>query len=306
MNKLPPAAASLLAQARADDRAHRVDVERSLATLTASLPFADGPGPLEVPQATTQGGLQGASGFGTAQGALFAGKGIKLFLATVALGGTIGGGAWIGLGREQRPTAREVARAPVAAPPHAARAESAPERAQPARTGPAAAQVPGAPHVIASHASPRAHLRPAPRGAHAQGTHSAHVALSSPPAQAPRRELAASKSAARAETPTPEAPQTAHTRSPRVADPLELDLIDEALTSLRADAPQVALTKLEQHESLYAQGKFAIERRGLRVLALCRLGRAEQALRERAAFLAAHPGAPIAARVRQACSTGEH
>lgn len=82
----------------------------------------------------------------------------------------------------------------------------------------------------------------------------------------------------------------------------ELDLIDEAWASLRADNAGRALSALDRHRASYEHGAFALEREGMRVLALCKAGRKAEgrALRER--FLRSASGAPIAARVRQACA----
>jgi hypothetical protein len=81
----------------------------------------------------------------------------------------------------------------------------------------------------------------------------------------------------------------------------ELDLIDAALTSLREGQGTRALSLLEIHGARYPTGKFAMERQGLRVLALCALGRVEEGRAARRAFLRAVRDAPIVARVRRAC-----
>ena len=81
----------------------------------------------------------------------------------------------------------------------------------------------------------------------------------------------------------------------------ELTLIRGALTSLRDGAPQRALTLLGEHAAHYREGAFASERRGLRIVALCALGRLDEGLRERVVFLRREGSAPVAERVRHAC-----
>lgn len=79
--------------------------------------------------------------------------------------------------------------------------------------------------------------------------------------------------------------------APALAAPIaeEIALIGEASRALRDGRAADAIDKLEEHERRFAQGALAEERRGLRVLALCGLGRREQAMRERKAFLLEAP-----------------
>lgn len=289
MNKLPPAASSLLEQARAEDRAHPLDIEASLALLQGHLPFADAPTLPDAPvaDAALDSGLEVASGFASGKGALLAGKGIKVFLATVALGGTLGGGAWLGA---------------TATPAHPSTqgtpARAATQRAEITRTPlPELAQTQAASELGAEPAARASAVRPlaVARPRREQLTQRAERAQSrdEPPVRAQTTSAGVAKPEALA------AAQAATASAP--AQPLELDLIDGALKDLRADDARDALAKLELHERLYAHGKFAVERRGLRVLTLCQLGRDEQARGERATFLGAHASTPIAARVRKAC-----
>ncbi|MET0341932.1 MAG: hypothetical protein ABW252_13080 [Polyangiales bacterium] len=83
--------------------------------------------------------------------------------------------------------------------------------------------------------------------------------------------------------------------------PAEMTLIGRALAHLRDREPQRTLTLLDEHAEHYPNGKFATERKGLRVLALCAAGRIEEGRRARAAFLRELARAPIAVRVREAC-----
>ena len=82
----------------------------------------------------------------------------------------------------------------------------------------------------------------------------------------------------------------------------ELDLIDGAIASLRDGEEARALALLERHRVSYPDGKFAIERKGLRVLALCAAGRLEEGRAERQVLLRSERAAPILTRVRKACA----
>lgn len=83
--------------------------------------------------------------------------------------------------------------------------------------------------------------------------------------------------------------------------PSELELIDDALSSLRDHNAKRSLSLLAQHEKQYPDGMLATERRGLRVLALCALGDRVRAARERAAYLSTAAQTPLAERVRRTC-----
>ena len=79
----------------------------------------------------------------------------------------------------------------------------------------------------------------------------------------------------------------------------ELRFLSSVDAEIRAGSYEPALLRLQQHR----RGVLLQEERAaMRVLALCGLERDSLALRERAKFLAAHPGSVLAARVRGACS----
>jgi hypothetical protein len=316
MNKLPPEAASLLEQARSHDRAHQVDMERSLAALHASLPFAASDlaelaDPLlqsagEVGSETLGGALSSLG-----KGALFTGKSIKVFLATVALGGAIGGTAW--LESKSAPEARGPR--PASSQRAATSSGSARSETEPARESARAADDSAAPQGTTTRAAATlgksqraADVSPLARPPLARREAARRTEGVSPVAKSSTRKASSSDGAEPQPELTTVAPVTetkevvAATPAP---GPSELDLIDGALTSLRKGDGHGALTQLALHQRLHAHGKFATERSGLRVLGLCALGRVEEAERERDAFLAAHPNAPIAARVRRACALAE-
>jgi hypothetical protein len=88
-------------------------------------------------------------------------------------------------------------------------------------------------------------------------------------------------------------------RAPSIA--AELALLEQAQAALRAQAPARALVVLNEHAAKYPRGALSEERNGLRVLALCDLGRSGAAqAAER--FVADHPSSPLAGPVRDACT----
>jgi hypothetical protein len=86
-----------------------------------------------------------------------------------------------------------------------------------------------------------------------------------------------------------------------VKEESEVALIRAAFASLNAGEPQRALELLEAHGARYPSGAMGRERAGLRVLALCAMGRLQEGRREQAAFLDAASDSPLQHRVRRAC-----
>jgi hypothetical protein len=62
------------------------------------------------------------------------------------------------------------------------------------------------------------------------------------------------------------------------------------------------LSLLDAHAREFSKGVLAHEREGLRVLALCKLGRLDEGRRLQQRFLSQHASSPLAARVRAACT----
>jgi hypothetical protein len=87
--------------------------------------------------------------------------------------------------------------------------------------------------------------------------------------------------------------------SPPVAE--ELRLVHAAQAHLRAGRAEQALASLSEHARLYPQGVLREERVAARVLALCALGRSEQARREADAFARGAPRSPYAGGLRRPC-----
>lgn len=84
---------------------------------------------------------------------------------------------------------------------------------------------------------------------------------------------------------------------------VETQRLREAHGAMRDGDPEKALALLSE-EAAEAEGqKLREERAAARVLALCKLGRVDEAHAEAAAFLAQNPQSPLADRVRAACPT---
>lgn len=81
----------------------------------------------------------------------------------------------------------------------------------------------------------------------------------------------------------------------------EVELITAAKTALDAGDPDAALARLADHARRFPIGQLANERRGYRAIALCEAGKPAAGRGEARVFLDAHPGSPLATRVRRAC-----
>lgn len=64
-----------------------------------------------------------------------------------------------------------------------------------------------------------------------------------------------------------------------------------------------ALALLDEHARTFPSGSLIQEREAERVAALCAAGQVERARAEATTFIAAHPGSPLASRVRRTCET---
>lgn len=109
-----------------------------------------------------------------------------------------------------------------------------------------------------------------------------------------------------AAAPVPEAPRRPRATAPPAPAPTstladELTLLRAAQGARRAGDPTRALAELDRHARLFPDGVLAAEAQAARVLTLCDLGRTDDARAQREAFLAAHAGSPLAARVQNAC-----
>jgi hypothetical protein len=81
----------------------------------------------------------------------------------------------------------------------------------------------------------------------------------------------------------------------------ETGLLEAAQSELRAGHPERALSALDEHGRKYRDGVLSEERLASRVLALCALGRTDEARSEAQRFLSTSPRSPMAERVRSSC-----
>jgi outer membrane protein assembly factor BamD (BamD/ComL family) len=95
--------------------------------------------------------------------------------------------------------------------------------------------------------------------------------------------------------------------APRPADSLaaEIRALGEARGAMQGGDPAKALVLLDEQSAAYASGQLREERTAARVLALCKLGKRDEARALAARFLADNPRSPLADRVRGACAAGD-
>jgi len=84
---------------------------------------------------------------------------------------------------------------------------------------------------------------------------------------------------------------------PTLAD--EARLLHDGVAALRAGHAARALALFDAHAALYPMGALVEERAAERALALAELGRVDEARAAAEDFLRAHPGSPLAARLRE-------
>jgi hypothetical protein len=111
-----------------------------------------------------------------------------------------------------------------------------------------------------------------------------------PPAEAPET------GSLRRATPTRPAPASASTDA-RTTLAAELQLIQAA----RSAPPLQALELIDRHAEQFADGELSNEREGLRVIALCELGRLDEAQRASEGFIARSPGPLLMQKVSTRC-----
>jgi hypothetical protein len=177
-------------------------------------------------------------------------------------------------------TARENARARtpgVEASPLVTRevARPAPARSLPARSLPVRA----APEPPPSVAPALATAAPAPPVL-APPAPAARVVMATLPAVTPPAPLAPATAAAALATPT------SHLA-------LEIVAIDGAKRTLAAGDAAAVLAKMDAYDAAFPQGMLAAEANALRIEALVRLGRRDDARAELGRFRAKHPGSPL-------------
>lgn len=85
----------------------------------------------------------------------------------------------------------------------------------------------------------------------------------------------------------------------------ELRLLSRANAAMRAGRHAEALDVLAEHARAFEAGQLAPEREYKRALALCELGRREQARAVADAFVREHPRSPLRAKAMDVCREGE-
>jgi outer membrane protein assembly factor BamD (BamD/ComL family) len=82
----------------------------------------------------------------------------------------------------------------------------------------------------------------------------------------------------------------------------EVKLMTAAQAALRSGQPRRALHLLNEHARRFPNGKLASARAVAHMVALCAVGRADEARSEADRFLAKSPSSPFAERVRNVCA----
>lgn len=162
----------------------------------------------------------------------------------------------------------------------------------PTTAGPPAEPAPAQPHLSA------AEMRGAatePPSLPAPSPEPPPPAVEAPPARA-------TTAAAGARVP----PKTSTTSVPVVKEDaliVETRRMREVHGALQSGEAGRALALLDEHSAAHAQGELRQERAAARVVALCELGRLDEAKVARESFLREDPRSPLADRVRSACSS---
>jgi hypothetical protein len=269
MNELGPAARAVVEAGRAGDDPTPGDRSRVRAALMASI-AAGAAATVAGEGAAAAGAAKGAATAGAA--AVTLGWGWKALYVGLALAGAVGTGVAV---RSIVTGVPIGARAPGPLVPIEAPLRSAPSSA------PIGAAVVAAPLSSGTPAAP-------------------------PPAASAARRLLPSQPVTTGETPQPSEPEPA-AKAPPAVDPLVAETrgLGEAHGALKDGDPARALALLDAQGATYADGQLREERAAARVLALCKLGRADEARALAARFLAENPRSLLADRVRSACAAGD-
>jgi hypothetical protein len=98
-------------------------------------------------------------------------------------------------------------------------------------------------------------------------------------------------------TPDEPSPAASSTRDTAV----EISLVARMQAALRDGDTQAVLSLVAEHERMFPESKWAEERDGARVLALCAHAESHEAHRLGQTFLSVHPLSPLGGRVRATC-----
>lgn len=102
---------------------------------------------------------------------------------------------------------------------------------------------------------------------------------------------------------TAERPSRAQEDDPRSRLAEEQALVDAARAALARQRPEDALEAVERHSRVFPRGELTEEREGLRVMALVRLGRNDEASRLASAFERRYPRSPLLPVLRSVLET---
>lgn len=274
MSKLGPEARAILAGARSGDDPTAEDRMRVRRAIRRSL-AAGGAAATSAAASAAKGA--GATKIGTLW-AMSAGK----VISVVALVSAVAAGSAIQRIYRDPPPDPRPSPARIAETARGAATPSRGSREVPGGAGEARGEpggTPGSPAQAAAPA-PRPDLPPAP-------------AIADPlrSTARPRPSTAAIDSAPRIES------------APSATDPLERETasLEEAHSALRSGDPARALDLLDRQSAAYRDGQLREERAAARVLALCKLGRMDEARAAAAAFVQESPRSPLVDRVRAGC-----
>jgi hypothetical protein len=89
--------------------------------------------------------------------------------------------------------------------------------------------------------------------------------------------------------------------SPPTTSPTTLGAELQLIRAARDAPPLEALELIDRHAEQFPNGELSLEREGLRVIALCELGRLDEARRASERFVARSPGALLIQRVSTGC-----
>ncbi len=115
-----------------------------------------------------------------------------------------------------------------------------------------------------------------------------------------RREISTPVAAAIATSTVP-TPGALPASAPSTTLARDVRLLRDADLAIKGGDPERALALLDEHATAFPRSDLEPERSAERVFALCRAGRVEEARSAARTFLGAHPGGPLAERVKDAC-----
>ena len=271
MSELGPDARSIVEAARAGERPTDADRARMRRTLMRAIAAGGAAAAATSVGAGAAANTAAAKGAGAAAAATIAASGTASVagkvIAILAIAGGVSAGVASLAAREGAPveTRAPAMTAPISAP----LGPSIPPPPRELRAGP------GDPSAEQDTAPDQEAELPAPSRA--------------PSSAGPRAQPRASSTSASAAPGAPEDPLDVETRG-----------LGEAHAALQAGDAERALSLLEQQSAAHAQGELRQERAAARVVALCKLGRAE-ARAAAESFLRENPRSPLTDRVRAAC-----